>query len=80
MPGGAGTLLGVGGGLLAGAVLEHEWDKHEDRERRRHHGGFGGLGGLMRGFGSDSGPPIVENVTINEDVYVDENSNSLFGF
>ncbi len=35
VPGGTNTLLGVGGALLAGAVLEHGWDKHEERERRR---------------------------------------------
>jgi hypothetical protein len=77
VPGGANTLLGVGGGLLAGAVLEHEWDKHEERERRHHHGGFGGLGGLMRNFGGDSGGPVVENVTIDENVYVENNDNFI---
>lgn len=35
VPGGAGTLLGVGAGLLGGAVLAHEWEEHEDRERLR---------------------------------------------
>lgn len=87
VPGGANTLLGVGGGLLAGAVLEHEWDKHEERERRHHHhgfgggmgGGLGGLGGLMRGFGGDSGGVVVENVTVDENVYVD-NDNSFINF
>lgn len=74
IPGGANTVLGLGGGLLAGAVLEHEWDKHEDRERRHHHGGLGGLGGLMRGFGGDSGAPVVQNVTVDETVYVDDNN------
>jgi hypothetical protein len=59
------TALGVGGGLLAGALMEHEWDEHKEHERRRHHGGgLGGFGGLMRGFG---GPPVVENITINDD-------------
>ena len=85
IPGGANTVLGLGGGLLAGAVLEHEWDKHEDRERRHHHGGFGGglgglgggLGGLMRNFGGDSGAPVVENVTIDENVYVDDNNTFI---
>jgi hypothetical protein len=74
VPGGANTILGLGGGLLAGAVMEHEWDKHEDRERHRHHGGLGGLGGLMRGFGGDSGGTVVENVTVDQNVYVDDNN------
>lgn len=80
VPGGAGTVLGVGAGLLAGGLLEHEWDKHEDRERARHHRGFGnlgalgGLGGLMRGMG---GPPIVENITVNND---DTFNNDTFNF
>jgi hypothetical protein len=76
VPGGAGTVLGVGAGLLAGGILEHEWDEHKERER--HHGGFGGgLGKLIGGFG---GPPVVENVTINNDYdttnYVDDNFNN----
>ena len=76
LPGGkVGTAaLGVGGGLLAGALLEHEWDEHKEHERRRHHGGgFGGFGSLMKGFG---GPPVVENITINEDntTYVDDDT------
>jgi hypothetical protein len=71
VPGGAGTILGVGTGLLAGGVLAHEWEEHEERERRNHHG-FGGLGGLMRNFG---GPPVVENITVNTDYETNETFN-----
>jgi len=60
VPGGAGTLLGVGAGVLGGAFLAHEWNEHEERERRHH--GFGGLGGLI---GRLEGQPVVENVTVD---------------
>jgi len=83
IPGGAaGTALGVGAGLLAGGILEHEWDEHRERERR-HHGFGGGFGGLMKGFG---GPDVVDvtNVTVDENVTVDttyvDNNNNIFGF
>jgi hypothetical protein len=73
VPGGAGTLLGVGAGVLGGAFLAHEWEEHEDRERMRPHG-FGGLGGLMGRFGG--GSTVTENVTVDETW----TNNNTFGF
>ena len=70
VPGGAGTLLGVGAGVLGGAFLAHEWDEHEEREKRHH--GLGGLGGLLGGFG---GQTVTENVTVDTTYTTDNTFN-----
>jgi hypothetical protein len=71
IPGG-GTALGIGAGLLVGGIMEHEWDKHEEHRKHHHFGGLGGLGDVF-GFGA---PPVVENITVNDDTFVDNNFNN----
>lgn len=74
IPGG-GTALGIGAGLLAGGIMEHEWDKHEEHRRHHNFGGLGAMGGLGDAFGF-GGPPVVENITVNDDTFVDNNYNN----
>lgn len=69
---GAGA-LGLGAGALLGGVLEHEWDKHEERisdQEHRHHpqhhaASTGGIGGLVGGFaGMGLGDRVYESETV----------------